>query len=83
MEQGFLSLTKAWMNLPMTLSNGNGGTCYGDSGGPHFIHLNGVETNIVASVTVTGDAPCKALDKTYRLDTAAARSFLGNYVTLP
>jgi hypothetical protein len=82
-EQGFLSLTKAWMTLPMTLSTGNGGTCYGDSGGPHFIHLDGEETNIVASITVTGDAPCVATDKTYRMDTEAARSFLANYVTLP
>ncbi|HSM55305.1 MAG TPA: trypsin-like serine protease [Candidatus Sulfomarinibacteraceae bacterium] len=82
-EQGFLSLTQAWLTLPMTPSNGNGGTCYGDSGGPHFIHLNGVETNIVASITVTGDAPCKATDKTYRMDTEATRAFLGNYVTLP
>ena len=32
-EQGFLSLTDAWMYLAMTLTNGNGGTCYGDSGG--------------------------------------------------
>ena len=82
-EQGFLSLTQAWLTLPMTPSNGNGGTCYGDSGGPHFIHLNGVETNIVASITVTGDAPCKATDKTYRMDTEATRAFLGNDVTLP
>ena len=82
-EQGFLSLTDAWMTLAMTLTNGNGGTCYGDSGGPHFIHLNGVETDIVASITVTGDAPCVATDKTYRMDTEAARSFLENYVTLP
>ena len=82
-EQGFNSLTKAWLNLPMNVANGNGGTCYGDSGGPHFIHLNGVETDIVVSVTVTGDAPCKALDKTYRVDTEAARDFLSNFVTLP
>jgi len=82
-EQGFLSLTKAWLTLPMTPSNGNGGTCYGDSGGPHFIHLNGVETDIVASITVTGDAVCKATDKTYRMDTESARSFLGEFVTLP
>jgi hypothetical protein len=82
-EQGFLSLTPAWLTLPMTPSNGNGGTCYGDSGGPHFIHLNGAETDIVASITVTGDAPCKATDKTYRMDTASARSFLANFVDLP
>lgn len=82
-EQGFLSLTKAWLTLPMTPSNGNGGTCYGDSGGPHFIHLDGEETDIVASITVTGDAVCKATDKTYRMDTESARSFLANHVDLP
>ncbi len=67
----------------MNLSTGNGGTCYGDSGGPHFIHLNGQETDMVAAITVTGDAPCKATDVTYRMDTDSARSFLADYVTLP
>ncbi len=82
-DQQFLSLTGSWLTLSMNLATGNGGTCYGDSGGPHFIHLDGVETNIVAAVTVTGDSVCKATDKDYRLDTESARSFLGNYVELP
>ena len=82
-EQGYHSLTKAWLTLPMTLTTGDGGTCYGDSGGPHFIHLDGVETDIVVSITVTGDAPCVATDKTYRMDTASARNFLANFVDLP
>ncbi len=82
-DQEFLSLTKAWLTLSMNSATANGGTCYGDSGGPHFIHLNGVETDIVAAITVTGDAPCKATDKDYRMDTASARSFLANFVTLP
>jgi hypothetical protein len=82
-DQGFLSLTNAWLTLSMNLSTGNGGGCYGDSGGPHFIHLNGVETNIVAAITVTGDANCLATDKTYRTDTPTAREFLSQYVTLP
>jgi secreted trypsin-like serine protease len=82
-DQGFHSLTKAWLNLPMTPSTGDGGTCYGDSGGPHFIWLDGQETNIVASITVGGDAPCKALDKTYRMDTESARDFLGQFLPLP
>jgi hypothetical protein len=82
-EQGFLSLTSAWLTLSMNRSTGNGGTCYGDSGGPHFIHLDGVETNIVASITVIGDAVCKATDKTYRTDTEAARNFLADFVDLP
>jgi secreted trypsin-like serine protease len=75
-DQGFHSLTKAWLNLPMTPATGDGGTCYGDSGGPHFIWIDGVETDIVASITVTGDAQCKALDKTYRMDTEVALDFL-------
>lgn len=82
-EQGFHSLTKAWLTLPMTPSNGNGGTCYGDSGGPHFIHLDGAETDIVVSLTVTGDAQCKASDRTYRTDTESARAFLDDFVVLP
>jgi secreted trypsin-like serine protease len=82
-DQGFLSLTNAWLTLAMNQSTGNGGGCYGDSGGPHFIHLNGVETNIVASITVTGDANCVATDKTYRTDTPGAREFLSHYVILP
>jgi secreted trypsin-like serine protease len=82
-EQEFLSLTKSWMTLSMNLATGNGGTCYGDSGGPHFIHIDGQETTIVASLTVTGDAPCKATDKTYRVDTEAAQEFLSQFVELP
>ena len=82
-DQSFLSLTGSWLNLSMNLATGDGGTCYGDSGGPHFIHLEGVETNIVAAITVTGDAVCKASDVTYRMDTESARSFLANFVDLP
>ncbi len=83
-DQEFLSLTNAWLTNSMNQATGNGGTCYGDSGGPHFLHtLDGTETNIVVSVTVTGDANCKATDKTYRVDTVAAREFLGEFITLP
>ena len=82
-EQGFLSLTKAWLTLSMTEPTGDGGTCFGDSGGPHFIHLDGLETDIVASITVTGDSVCKATDKTYRMDTESARTFLDEFVSLP
>jgi len=84
-EQGFLSLQAAWLDLDMlpTGANDSGGTCYGDSGGPHFIHLDGVETDIVAATTITGDAQCKALDRDYRMDTPAARDFLAQFVTLP
>jgi len=63
----------------MNPSTGDGGTCYGDSGGPHFLG----ETDMVVSLTVTGDAPCRAMDTTYRVDTESARSYLAPFVTLP
>jgi secreted trypsin-like serine protease len=84
-DQGLFSLTQAWASFDMlpTGANDSGGTCYGDSGGPHFVHQDGVETDIVVAITITGDAQCKALDKDYRVDTPSARDFLGQYVTLP
>jgi hypothetical protein len=84
-DQSFRSLMTAWIDFTMlpTGANDSGGTCYGDSGGPHFIHINGVETDIVAATTITGDAQCKSQDKDYRMDTPSARDFLGQYVTLP
>jgi hypothetical protein len=78
-DQGFGSLTQAWLNLSMNPSVGSGGTCFGDSGGPHFQG----SSNLVVSVTVTGDRFCRATDVTYRTDTASARDFLEEFVTLP
>ena len=78
-EQGFRSLSRAWLNLSMNPSLGNGGTCYGDSGGPHFLG----SSNVVVSITVTGDRWCRSTDKTYRTDSASARAFVGQFVTLP
>jgi hypothetical protein len=78
-EQSFLSLQPYWMQLSMNPSTGSGGTCYGDSGGPHFIG----DTDVVAAITVTGDMFCRATDVVYRMDTDSARAFLGQYVPLP
>jgi secreted trypsin-like serine protease len=79
--QSFQSLTAAWLTLKMNEATGQGGTCFGDSGGPHF--LGGYESNLIVSLTVTGDAVCVATDKTYRVDTPPARDFLDEFVALP
>ncbi|MBA2954151.1 trypsin-like serine protease [Nocardioides sp. MAH-18] len=73
------SVNKTWLRISMNASTGNGGTCYGDSGGPNFLGT----TDIVAAITITGDAVCRATNVDYRLDTASARAFLGQFVTLP
>lgn len=73
----------SYLRLSQNPATGNGGTCYGDSGGPNFLGAGAKETNIVASITITGDSLCKSTNVTYRLDTASARDFLDDYVTLP
>jgi len=78
-EQTFLALKPYWIEISMNPSTGSGGTCYGDSGGPHFLG----DSDMVVSLTVTGDAWCRATDVTYRLDTDSARSYLSQFVTLP
>jgi secreted trypsin-like serine protease len=73
------ALTPGWLKISMNPSTGDGGTCYGDSGGPHFLG----DSNMVVSVTVTGDTPCRATDVTYRLDIESARAYLAQFVDLP
>jgi hypothetical protein len=77
----FNSLTSAWLRLSQNPSTGNGGTCYGDSGGPNF--LGGADSDLLAATTITGDTACRSTNVDYRLDTASARAFLGQFVPLP
>lgn len=77
----FMALQPTWLGLLMNESaTGEGGDCYGDSGGPKF--LDGNPNKIYATVT-TGDVPCRATTWSWRLDTPEARAFLGRYVALP
>ena len=73
------AINPTWLRISMNPSTGNGGTCYGDSGGPNFLG----DTNIIAAITITGDAVCRATNVDYRLDTESARAFLAQYVPLP
>src|SRR5262245_51088186 len=75
------SLTNAWLRLSQNKSTGNGGTCYGDSGGPDF--LGGATSHLLVATTITGDTACRSTNVDYRVDTEGARSFLGQYVALP
>jgi len=75
------SLTKTWLRLTQNASTGNGGTCYGDSGGPNF--LGGPTSHLLVATTITGDTACRSTNVDYRLDTETARAFLGQFVSLP
>lgn len=77
----FNALNDAWIRLAMTAPQGNGGACYGDSGGPNFATLDGRLT--LVATTITGDSPCYATNVVYRLDSPGARSFLAPFTQLP
>ena len=77
----FMGLQPTWLGLLMNANaTGEGGDCYGDSGGPKF--LDG-QPNMVVATVVTGDYPCRATSWNWRLDTPEARGFLGQFVALP
>jgi hypothetical protein len=77
------TVTTTWLKISQNPSHGDGGPCYGDSGGPNFLGAGSTETNIVAGTTITGDAWCRSTNVAYRMDTPSARSFLDDFVTLP
>ena len=77
----FMGLQPTWLGLLMNAAaTGEGGDCYGDSGGPKF--LDGQPDMVLATVT-TGDYVCRATTWDWRLDTPEARGFLGKYLDLP
>jgi hypothetical protein len=78
---GFDALTPAFLRLSQNPATGDGGTCFGDSGGPNFLNVEG--QTILAAITITGDSVCRATNVDYRLDIASARAFLAPFVDLP
>jgi hypothetical protein len=70
--QDFRNLYPSWLTLNGDPSTGADLSCYGDSGGPHFLG----NSNVVVALVATGDIPCRALEVGYRTDTPAARRYL-------
>jgi hypothetical protein len=77
-ESEYLALLRSWLIMSQNHATGDGGTCYGDSGGPTFWvdPDTGDETNIVVAITSWGDVPCVATGIAYRVDTSDALDFI-------
>jgi len=75
-DQTFFSLTDSWLRLSML---DGGRSCTGDSGAPQFLG----NTDLVVAIGIAGDSHCEAMNAALRLDTPAARAFLGQFVELP
>ncbi|MBX9602207.1 MAG: trypsin-like serine protease [Bryobacteraceae bacterium] len=54
----------------------NGGTCFGDSGGPVFYG----DTNMITAVVSFGFTPCIGVDYQFRMDTQVALDFVEQYL---
>lgn len=80
--EGFTALNSDLLRLNQNAVFGYGGSNHGDSGGPNFLGAGSSETSIVAAITIGGDTWGIEQNVAYRLDTPAARAFLGQYVTL-
>src|SRR5205085_7961022 len=70
----FNSLNGGYLRLSQNPSTGNGGTCFGDSGGPNFLTVNGQQ--LIVAITITGVSVCRSTNVDYRLDTVSAQTFL-------
>jgi secreted trypsin-like serine protease len=74
-NQPFLGLTATFLHTSSNAAKGTGdegGTCFGDSGGPVLLGTTGVLVALIA----TGDSVCRASSFNYRIDTDSAREFL-------
>ena len=70
----FNSLNGGYLRLSQNPSTGNSGSCFGDSGGPNFLTVNGQQ--LLVAITITGDAVCRSTNVDYRLDIPSAQAFL-------
>jgi len=75
----FNSLNGGYLRLSQNPSTSNGGTCFGDSGGPNF--LSSSQNHLIVSITITGDTVCRSTNVDYRLDIPSAQNFLSSVNT--
>lgn len=78
-ESEFQALLKAWLRMSQNRATGDGGTCYGDSGGPAFwTEPDGSE--ILVGVTSWGDASCVSAGFNYRTDISDTQDFVAQVI---
>jgi hypothetical protein len=76
--ESFSALNNGYLRLSQNASRGDGGSCFGDSGGPNFLSVDG--QLVLVAITITGDLVCRATAVVYRLDIPTAQDFLAPYV---
>lgn len=80
-ESEYLKLLKAWLVMSQNQAPGrdDGGTCFGDSGGPAFWTDPDSGDEILVGITSWGDAVCVATGFNYRVDISDTLDFICDY----
>ena len=78
----YQNLHKAWLYLSGNNRTGNGGTCWGDSGGPTFVDDEATGRLYQVSTVSTGSATCKSSSIVYRVDIPSTLNFVRAMVAL-
>jgi secreted trypsin-like serine protease len=79
-ESEFQALLKSWLRMSQNEATGDGGTCYGDSGGPAFYWDAEAEEEILVGITSWGDAVCVACGFNYRVDIPDTLDFIRDVI---
>jgi len=77
---GFMGPKRNLMRSFQHFAKGQNGSCGGDSGGPNFLYIDEVETQV--SVISSGSFPCNSTSITARLDIPDALEFVDCALTL-
>jgi len=71
----YISLGHEYLRMSQNPNHDNGGTCFGDSGGPTFWEEEDGRLVLVA-LTATGDGACMATGFAYRVDLPSSLEFI-------
>ena len=78
-ESEYRALLPAWLKLSQNHATGDGGSCFGDSGGPVFWE-NESGQDILVGITSWGDPNCISPSFNYRVDTPETLDFIESVI---
>ena len=75
----YLTLTQGWLFTQQNPATGNGGTGFGDSGGPTFWIADG-GTHVLVALTSRGNLNCVSTNIAWRVDLAETLDFIEDVI---